>query len=42
MDYHFHGFAYHLKDGAKIWIITEAMDDEGRRAATTVLLPQEY
>jgi hypothetical protein len=29
--------AYHLKDGTKIWIITEA-----DRSATTVLLPDEY
>ncbi len=34
--------AYHLKDGSKIWIITEAQDDEGSREATTVLLPEEY
>ena len=26
----------------KIWIITEATDDNGERAATTVLLPEEY
>lgn len=29
--------AYHLKDGTKIWIITEA-----DRSVTTVLLPEEY
>jgi len=29
--------AYHLKDGTKIWIITE-----WDRSATTVLLPEEY
>ena len=29
--------AYHLRDGTKIWIITEA-----DRSATTILLPQEY
>lgn len=34
--------AYHLPSGTKIWIITEAEDDEGDRAATTVLLPEEY
>jgi hypothetical protein len=28
---------YHLKDGTKIWIITEA-----DRSVTTVLLPEEY
>jgi hypothetical protein len=29
--------AYHLKDGTKIWIITE-----WDRSATTVLLPEDY
>jgi hypothetical protein len=29
--------AYHLRDGTKIWIITEA-----DRSSTTVLLPHEY
>lgn len=35
--------AYTLRDGkTKIWIITEARGDDGRREATTILLPQEY
>ena len=34
--------AYHLRTGVKLWIITEASDDAGHRAATTVLLPEEY
>ncbi len=34
--------AYRLKSGTKIWIITEAADDDGQRAATTILLPDEY
>ena len=34
--------AYTLSDGTKIWIITEAEDDEGLRSHTTVLLPEEY
>lgn len=34
--------AYLLKDGTKIWIITEAADDNGKREATTILLPEEY
>ena len=35
--------AYILKDGkTKIWVITEAEDDHGNRAATTLLLPSEY
>jgi hypothetical protein len=29
--------AYHLKDGTKIWIITEA-----DRSSTCILLPSEY
>jgi len=34
--------AYQTSKGTKLWIITEAADDEGRRAATTILLPEEY
>lgn len=34
--------AYLLKTGEKIWIITEAEDDQGIRAATTAILPDEY
>jgi hypothetical protein len=35
--------AYILRDGkTKIWVITEAEDDNGNRAATTLLLPSEY
>lgn len=34
--------AYTLKTGVKLWIITEAEDDRGNRAATTLLLPNEY
>jgi hypothetical protein len=34
--------AYALKTGQKVWIITEAEDDNGNRAATTLLLPDEY
>ena len=33
---------YHLKDGTKFWIITEAVDDDGRRQSTCVLLPEDY
>jgi hypothetical protein len=35
----------YILDGAearKIWIITEAEDDQGNREATTALLPDEY
>ncbi len=34
--------AYRTSLGEKLWIITEAVDDAGKRAATTVLLPSEY
>jgi len=34
--------AYTTLKGTKLWIITEATDDAGNRAATTLLLPEEY
>jgi hypothetical protein len=34
--------AYFLPDETKLWIITEAADEHGRRIATTFLLPEEY
>jgi hypothetical protein len=34
--------AYNFSDDRKLWIITEGVDDEGRRSATTLLLPSEY
>lgn len=34
--------AYVLSSGSKVWLITEAVGDDGRRAATTALLPDEY
>ena len=34
--------AYLTLKGKKLWIITEAADDNGHRAATTLLLPEEY
>lgn len=36
--------AYLLKDAdkTKVWVLTEATDDNGNRAATTLLLPSEY
>ena len=33
--------AYILPTDVKIWIITEATDENGERAATTALLPEE-
>jgi hypothetical protein len=34
--------SYTLKTGVQLWVITEAKDDQGNRAATTLLLPDEY
>ncbi len=34
--------AYLLPTSVKIWIITEAADENGERVVTTALLPQEY
>jgi hypothetical protein len=34
--------AYKTLKGERLWIITEATDDQGRRAATTILRPDEY
>jgi hypothetical protein len=34
--------AYGTSNGEKIWIITEAADESGQRAATTNLLSSEY
>ena len=34
--------AFLLADGVKIWIITEAVGDDGKRASTCILLPEEY
>lgn len=28
--------------GVEVWVLTEAVDDEGVRAATTILLPEEH
>ena len=35
--------AYHLPDGEKLWIITDAeIDEQHHRYATTILLPENY
>lgn len=34
--------SYRISDADKIWLITEAADDEGQRPSTTLLLPSEY
>lgn len=33
---------YRTRSGVKLWVITEAKDDAGRRASTCILLPEEY
>jgi len=34
--------AYKTLKGERLWVITEATDDQGRRAATTIIRPDEY
>ena len=34
--------SYRLNTGEKLWVITEACDDQGRRACSTILRPDEY
>ena len=34
--------AYRTLKNKKLWVITEAVDNEGKREATTILLPSEY
>ena len=34
--------SYTTATDEKIWVITEAVDDSGRRVATTILLASEY
>ena len=34
--------AYVTSKGERIWVITEAADDSGRRYSTTILKPEEY
>ncbi len=34
--------AYRTASGTRIWVITEMQNDSGHRAATTILLPEEY
>lgn len=35
-------FSAYIINNTKFWVITEAMDDEGNRSSTTILLPEEY
>jgi hypothetical protein len=34
--------AFRLKTGEKVWVLTEAVGDDGHRASTCLLLPEEY
>ena len=34
--------AYRTLRGEKLWVITEAVGDDGRRASSCLLLPSEY
>ncbi len=34
--------AYRTLLGKRLWVITEAVDDSGNRACTTLLRPEEY
>lgn len=34
--------AYQTSLGEKIWVITEALGDDGKRASTCLVLPEEY
>jgi hypothetical protein len=34
--------SYRTLLGVEVWVVTEAADDQGRREATTILLPDEY
>lgn len=34
--------AYRTLKNERLWIITEATDDDGKRFATTILKPEEY
>ena len=34
--------AYRTLRGERLWVITEATDDDGQRASTCLLLPPEY
>jgi len=34
--------AYELLNGEVLWVMTDAVGDDGERAVTTILLPEEY
>lgn len=35
-------FSAYIIRGIKFWVISDAEDDQGKRAVTTILLPEEY
>ena len=35
-------FSSYIIGGEKVWVITEAVDEDGSRSSTTILLPSEY
>jgi hypothetical protein len=35
-------FSSYILGGEKVWVITEAVDEDGSRSSTTILLPSEY
>ena len=35
-------FTSYINGGEKVWVITEAVDEDGSRSSTTILLPSEY
>jgi hypothetical protein len=34
--------SFRLRTGVKVWVPTEAVGDDGKRASTCLLLPEEY
>lgn len=34
--------AYVTTEGERVWIITDATDDDGKRLSTCIMLPEEY
>lgn len=34
--------AFRLTTGVKVWVLTEAVGDDGKRASTCLLLPSDY
>lgn len=34
--------SFRLKTGVKVWVLTEAVGDDGKRASTCLMLPSDY